>query len=239
MKMKLFNLFYLVTILSFGQTQLVKNVDKFVGVDIYENYYYLQNGSLFKSSLNNDYKNIEFGTPDSVDISNPLQILLFYHFFNKIILLDNQLNLISSYNVPLNTKLISNAGDGKIWIYNDIKGTLSIYNLFSKKTEITSNPLFYSILKLKGNLNNALAITNQKELLTFNYVVNKTEVVKEEGVLFPISLQNYYVIKKNQLIFKRNVILKNLSNITSFEVVNNTFYFFKQNKIYSTSISKN
>jgi|GEM_PF-4761616 len=237
--MKLFNLFYLVTILSFGQTQLVKNVDKFVGVDIYENYYYLQNGSLFKSSLNNDYKNIEFGTPDSVDISNPLQILLFYHFFNKIILLDNQLNLISSYNVPLNTKLISNAGDGKIWIYNDIKGTLSIYNLFSKKTEITSNPLFYSILKLKGNLNNALAITNQKELLTFNYVVNKTEVVKEEGVLFPISLQNYYVIKKNQLIFKRNVILKNLSNITSFEVVNNTFYFFKQNKIYSTSISKN
>ena len=196
-------------------------------------HFFLKKGPVF---FDFEYINIEFGTPDSVDISNPLQVLLFYKFFNKIIVLDNRLNLISSHNIPLNTELIANASDGKIWIYNNNQNTLSLYNFSSQKTEITSNPLFDIIINLKGDLNSALAITNKQELLTFNYVASKTHTQKTTTSLLPISLHSSYVVKNDQLLFNKNVVFKDLANITAFEVVNNTLYYIKEHTIYKTPI---
>lgn len=237
--MKIWVFLFLSYFYSLGQTQLAKNVDQFIGVDIYENIYYLQNGSLFKSNLKNDYQNIEYGTPDSVDISNPLQIVLLYQFFNKVILLDNQLNFIASYNIPFGTKLIASAGKDKIWTYNNIHTTLSVYNLTSEKNEINAIPIVNDILKLKGNLNQALVFNNQKELITFNYLAQKINTQSLENCIYPISLHPPYYIKNTHLWNNDILVKKKLPSIKSFEVINNKLYYLQENAIYSISIPKN
>ena len=218
---------------------MVKDVTKFVGIDIYENCYYLQNDALHKSSLKNDYKNIEYGTPDVIDISNPLQILLLYKFFNKVILLDNQLSFINEFDVPIGTELIANASKDKIWIYDNIKMILKLYNFKTQKTEISSIPIKEKILQLKGNLNQAIIINGNNQLTKYNYLARKEATINIQNNLLPISLNNTYIIKENILHHKNNKIIDTPNEIESFEVINKKLYFFKKNKIYTLSIYKN
>ena len=218
---------------------MVKDVTKFVGIDIYENCYYLQNDALHKSSLKNDYKNIEYGTPDVIDISNPLQILLLYKFFNKVILLDNQLSFINEFDVPIGTELIANASKDKIWIYDNIKMILKLYNFKTQKTEINSIPIKEKILQLKGNLNQAIIINSNNQLTKYNYLARKEATINIQNNLLPISLNNTYIIKENILYHKNNKIIDTPNEIESFEVINKKLYFFKKNNIYTLSIYKN
>lgn len=237
--MKLWILLFFYGSICFSQTLLQENVEKFIGVDIFENYYYLKEGSFFKSNLNNDYKNINYGTPDTVDISNPLQILLHYKFFNKLVLIDNQLNFITEYNLPIGTHLLASAGKDKIWIYDNIQMLLSIYTLTTQKTEITSIPNQTDIEQLKGNLNEALALNTQQELITYNYLARKTGIKKSTDTQYPISLHKPYVIKNTSLWDKDKIVLQNLANIQAFEVVDYNLYILRENQIYRISIPKN
>lgn len=218
---------------------MVKNVDRFVGVDIYENYYYLQSGALHKSNLRNDYLNLKYGTPDIIDISNPLQILLFYKNFNKAILLDNQLSFITEIELPIGSELIANASKNKIWIYNQIHMVLGLYNLTTKKNEITSIPFSTPIVNLSGNLNQAFAINNKNQLLVFNYLARKVKTIDLQRTLQPVSLLPPYTIKDNILYKLNKEVFKTVEDIESFEVTNSKLYFFKENDIYMSPIPKN
>lgn len=237
--MKLWIFLFFCCLNCFCQNVLIKDVTKFIGVDIYENYYYLQNDALHKSSLKNDYKNIDYGTPDVIDISNPLQILLLYKFFNKVVLLDNQLSFITQFEVPIGTELIANASKDKIWLYDNINMMLKLYNFKTQKTEITSIPFKENILELRGNLNQALVVNSQNQLIKFNFLARKEAVINIENIILPLSLINNYVIKKGGLYQKNNEILSSPDKIESFEVINNKLYFFKENNIYILSIPKN
>ena len=218
---------------------MIKEVTKFIGIDIYENCYYLQNDALHKSSLKNDYKNIEYGTPDVVDISNPLQILLLYKFFNKVVLLDNQLSFITQFEVPIGTELIANASKDKIWLYDNMDMMLKLYNFKTQKTEITSIPFKENILELRGNLNQALVVNKENQLIKFNFLARKEAAINIENIILPLSLINNYVIKNGGLYQNNNKILSTPDKIESFEVINNKLYFFKENNIYTLSIPKN
>ncbi|MGY5354836.1 hypothetical protein [Wenyingzhuangia sp. IMCC45467] len=237
--MKLFIFTFFCCLNCFCQNILTTKVDQFIGVDIYENYYYLKNDALHKSSLNNDYKNIEFGTPDVVDISNPLQVLLLYKFFNKVVLLDNQLSFITQFEVPIGTELIANASKDKIWLYDNINMMLKLYNFKTQKTEITSIPFKENIIDLKGNLNQALVLNKQNQLIKFNFLARKEAVINIENIILPLSLINNYVLKDGGLYQKNNKILSTLNKIESFEVINNKVYFLKENNICILSIPKN
>lgn len=237
--MKFWLLLLLSGITCFGQTLLQKNVDAFIGLDIYENYYYLQGGSLFKSGLENDYLNIQYGTPDDIDISDPLQIMLLYKSFNKVVLLDNRLNFISEFNIPFGTQLIANAGKNKIWRYDGINMLLKIYNFSTQKTEAKSIPITNKLINLKGNLNKAIALNNNNKLYMFNFVAREIDVKKTNGILLPLSLRSKYYLKNESLFYHESKILKCPKKIETFEVSNHFLYFFKGNKIYHTPFPKN
>lgn len=237
--MKLWLLTFLASISCLAQNSLIKNVDSFIGADIHENIYYTQNNTLYKNSTTNNYINIDYGSPDVIDISNPLQILILYKLFNKIVLLDNQLSFIAEFNVPFGTELISNAGKNKIWIYDNINMIIKLYNFNTQKTEIKSNPVKNNIVKLHGNLSQAIVINNKNMLIKYNYLARPEEKIDGTNKVFQQSLIKDYFIKNNKLYHKDNILLDVPDKIKSFEVVNDKIYFFKENKIYTLSIPKN
>jgi len=239
LNMKFWFLLLLLTSNCFCQELLIEDIDDLVGVDIYENIYYLQNGNLHKSNINNDYLNIKYGTPDLVDISNPLQILILYKLFNKVVCLDNQLSYITEFEVPFGTEFICNAGQDKIWLYENINMMLKLYNFKTKKTEINSIPIQQNILKMRGNLNEAILLDDQGQLIRYNYLARpkNTQYLNQKQI--PLSLTPQYYLKEGSLYLRKNKILSSLKGLNQFEVVNNHLYFFKENNIYRFSIPKN
>lgn len=237
--MKLWVLFLFGYLSCFCQTTLVKNADNFIGVDFFENYYYIQNGVLHKSNLENQYQNIEYGIPDGVDISNPLQILVFYKLFNRVIVLDNRLNSIYSFKTPFGTNSIANAGKDKIWLYNNTNTSLTIYNYRTQKMEVSSLPTVKDVQQLKGNLNQVWILDQNGILSTYNYLARNTHRKNTVNTLLPISLSSAYHIQDSQLWKQENPILKIPQSIHSFEVVNKQCYYFNGKEIYRLSIPKN
>ena len=236
--MKIWTIFFLTSFYSFSQTQLQKNVDEFIGVDVFENYYYLKDGALYKSNIQTDYKNIAYRMPNQVDISNPLQVILYYRFFNKAILLDNKLNFISEFNIPIGTTLIANAGKDKIWLYNNMNNLLSIYNFRTNKTENTSISITEKITALKGNLNEAIIKTQNNKLDIYNFFARKTRSKNLALMQLPISMNTLYSIQNNQLYKNKTPVIKTPNSITSFEVQNKTLYYFKDSSIFKTPITE-
>lgn len=229
----------LFTLNNYSQQKVINTpVDNFVGVDIYDNIYYTQNKTLHKKELKNEYLNLKYGEPNSIDISNPLQILLLYTPFNKVVLLDNKLNFISEFNIPFGSALIANAGKNKIWIYNNINSTLSIFNFNTQKTEAKSIPITSNVIKLKGNLNKASLIKQNKKLVTYNFLARETNSVNTENNQYSISIQKGFYLKNSNLFYHQKLILKNLTDIKTYEIRNDIFYFQKSNNIYSIQIPK-
>ncbi len=220
-----------------SQTVLISNVDEFIGVDIYEDIYYLQNNSLHKKGQN-EYLNIQYGKPTTVDISDPLQIILFYKLFNTVILLDNKLNFVSEFTVPFGTEHVANAGKNKIWMYNTLKMVLTIYNFNTQLTEATSPPLTNKIVQLNGNLNKVVAKNTKNQLTTYNFVARPIASELLSNQQKPISLYKNYSFKNHTLFQDQKVILKYPHDIVNFDVVNQTFYFFKDNNISATPFPK-
>jgi len=219
-----------------SQEILQTDVTDFIGVDIYEEYYYTKGNAFYKSNNNNNYENIRYGHPDVIDISNPLQILILYKFFNKVITLDNQLNFITEYNVPIGTELIANAGENKIWAYNNILQTINIYDLKNAKTEVSSTPITNTITQLKGDLNNAIVKTAHNEIDTYNYVARKTSSSSLDKSLLPISMRNTHRILDNVLFKEQIEIDKIPESIIAFEIQNDILYYLSNSIIFKKDI---
>jgi hypothetical protein len=100
---------------------------------------YLPNGKLFAR-----YSNLKFGTISSIDVTNPLKILLYYRSYQQIVFLDNQLST-NSDAVALEslgleqTDLVCAGSNNSFWIYNKQNNELLRFNELSKKIASTGN----------------------------------------------------------------------------------------------------
>ncbi|MBC6491624.1 hypothetical protein ACFSQD_12130 [Flavihumibacter stibioxidans] len=96
-------------------------------------YLHHQNGQLKKLSPRGDsvavFNDIRrFGKLYSIDVSNPLKVLLFYKDFGTIVVLDrflNQRNTIDlrQHNI-LQAKTIAQSFDNGVWVYDELDGKL-------------------------------------------------------------------------------------------------------------------
>ena len=87
--------------------------------------------SLFNNLGVQKYKYSEkrSGTIHSVDVSNPLKILVFHKDFNQIRVLDNTLNIVETISLNTNNKfstvtLVAWSNDGNFWIFDDLQQKL-------------------------------------------------------------------------------------------------------------------
>jgi hypothetical protein len=90
------------------------------------------------------YSNLKLGAITTVDVTNPLKILVYYRDFQQIVFLDNQLS-VNSDPVSLEklgyeqTELVCAGSNNSFWIYNKQNNELIRFNESSKKIASTGN----------------------------------------------------------------------------------------------------
>lgn len=122
--------------------KFIIEADSFVGIDEFENIYYIIDNVLYKRTDKKvfSFSNPELGSIHKVNIQNPFKIILFYADFNAAILLDNNLNELSEildftketkFN---NVSFVSGSSQNNIWLYAD-DNKLHLYD-YKRNTEL-------------------------------------------------------------------------------------------------------
>ena len=244
--MKLIFFFLLYSLLANAQSidakkinQYTLNADKFWGVDTYQNIYYSKNNIFFKQNpelktTQQQFKDFSLGTLSSVDIINPLNILLFYKNSNTVILLDNRLNKLAEYSLnnisPLRT--ISHAklaGNRHLWLFNVDTQRLEVFDLSKDQATSRSLPISKKLIQLETNFKKAWLVlpdtikvydwyANQIKTITRSFKKIKTDNAQ---ILALTKDEKYFYSRKGDDFIK----------VTNIKVPGNSFYFTDQ-KLY-------
>lgn len=124
-----------------GDYQLVKSVDvegDMYGTDPLGNVYVIKDNSLKKFSNQHVqaayYTNAFLGNIHSVDVSDPLRILVFYKDYNQVVWVDNFLSEIRS---PIwlddlgidQVELVCSSNQGGFWAFNSLNNQLQYFDV--------------------------------------------------------------------------------------------------------------
>jgi len=145
--------------------------DHFYGLDDFNNVYYSKNNVFYKRGLlsskatsSQQFYDVQLGELSSVDLINPLKILLFYRDTQTVVLLDNRLN--ESLRIQLSElkpyryfEFVSLAGERQLWLYNMDQQRLEVF-------DYTQNKLILSSPVIQDNVNHLLSDYNYCHLIT-------------------------------------------------------------------------
>ena len=244
------------------ETAFVKKIalkaDRFIGVDSFENYYYIIGSTFYKKTSTNtySYNNTRLGEIATVDLSNPLKIILFYRDFNVMVILDNRLNeLTDSINFSIesftkNVAFVSVSSNNNIWLYSLDDNILSLWNYETKKTIFNTEPLsFYS----KGfEADKQISsyefcwLVSDAEILQFNEYGSFITSIKSATIeKIQSYLDGYLYLDTNEIYYREDtgtiseVLIDNLDHkITNFMAIKNNLYFFDANVLYKYTLLK-
>lgn len=258
---------FLFLFLIISQLSLAQNVkfldsiplkaDTFIGVDEFENYYYTIGNTLYKKSSQKTYSytNTQLGNIASIDITNPLKVLVFYSGFNTIVLLDNHLNeFTNSINLTTesfakNVAFARTASSNNIWLFSKDDNTLSLWDYKTDNTIFESQPLsFYQsnfeAKKLESNYKYCWILT-EKKLIKFNEFGSylETTILDVKSNVYPYK-KGYLTIDNNQLYYIENTQKTKLKGFNPTHKTKNLFikqqilYFFDSNMLYKYEVLK-
>ncbi len=212
-----------------GSSELI--AENFVGYDSYQHLYWIQEGILHKKGDLGEFvfKDYQLGPIGSVDISNPLNVVVYYAELNTVVFLDNRLNEKEriNFNDPdifINCGAATNAGNNRLWLFNLDTQQLQLYDYRNNRATIISQPITGIINSQVSNFNDCIVLTDsmlsqinvygsvlfEAEISEFEHVVrrgnqifiakqNKLFSISEEGVK-PIEIEfNEKPIKELQL----------------------------------------
>lgn len=108
-----------------------------IAVDNIGNVYTVDNDNIYK--FNNVHEQTarfsfkKYGLIASIDVSNPLKIIVFFKEFGQLLFLDNTLSIthgpVSLYDMQLSDpKLMCRATDNSLWVYDNQDFSLKKYN---------------------------------------------------------------------------------------------------------------
>lgn len=189
-----------------------------------------------------DYTNLSLGNLYSVDLHNPLQIVLFYKDFNTIVLLDNQLNEThridgNKQESIINFEHIGLASRNQIWFYDFMTQKIGLYDYNSNTHKFISTPLTNKIIHHETDYNYFYWI-DEENILYSSSVYGKIKTVakipKFDSIQI-ISEDSYMYLKENTLCFF-NIRTNTLKQIVISEKEIDTFYY--KNGIISIFIEK-
>ena len=128
--------------------ELALEMDEFVGFDGLGNYFYIKNNVLYKKTSTDllQYQNLLLGKIDTVDVLNPLKVILFYKAFNSVIVLDNLMNEIqridfSSPEKEIIATAVGISGQNKLWVFNALNQQIGLYDLNSNAYQNLGVPI--------------------------------------------------------------------------------------------------
>lgn len=222
----LFYLFFLLTFQSaLAQTVSLKSTtplitDRFVGVDNYKNTYFIKDRILHKQGEDGDfvYNALQLGKISSVDIINPLKLVVFFQDTNTVVLLDNKLNEIERINfnnLPqfLNVGTATTAGSNSLWIFNMDTQQLEIYNYKTKFQTVVSQPFPGKLLSQASNFNYCFTLT-EKKLRAFNVYGSFLNEANAEGYEKIVQQnENIVALKENTLYYIPNFAKRDVESL--------------------------
>ena len=178
--------------------------DSFVGVDSYKNLYWVKNNVLYKQEEKKTYSfnNNLLGNIQSVDITNPFTVLVFYYQAQVVIVLDNKLNEIervdfSKISEFMQVATVGNAGNRRLWIGNTATQRLELLDYRNMSQEAISSSFSGDILEQVSNYNLCFIRTPSHIYLYNSYgsVIRKL-VAKNYDRMF--SAHNGVVLQKGE-----------------------------------------
>jgi len=195
--------------------------DRFIGLDNYKNTYFIKERVLHKQGPDGNFifNDLQLGRISSVDIINPLKVVVFFQDTNTVVLLDNKLNEIERINfnnLPLfmNVSTATNAGNNSLWLFNVDTQQLELYNYGSKLQTVVSQPFPGKLISQASNFNYCFTLT-EKKLRAFNIygsILNETDSEGYEKIIQ--QNENLVALKENSLYYipdfaKRNEAIPN------------------------------
>lgn len=224
--------------------------DTFIGVDTYDALYYIKDNIIYKEASfgNFNFNDFQLGSITYVDIINPLKLVVFYADFNTVVFLDNKLNEIDRIDFNdvrgFNSAFITNAGNNRVWIYDNDRQQLLLYNyLFDQIIEI-SPPLDSPFVSFSSDFNYAHLIT-EKDLKTYSvkgglvFIQEKnnfSKIAQYNENLVAFTKDKLYFKTKNEPVFK--VLKAPQINVHDFYLTQNFLYVFDRINLYNLSIKQ-
>ncbi len=239
-------------------SQFSLKADVFIGVDTFENYYYTIGNTLYKKTAHKtySYNNTSLSAITTVDISNPLKIVVFYQDFNTVVILDNRLNeLTDTINFSIesfakNVASVSLSSNNNLWLYSLDDNILTLWNYETKKTVLNTQPLSFYSENFEANFQIStyehcwLASTNT--VLKFNeygsFVSSyddkniKKLVSYRTGYFYTANNNMYYIDENNS---RKEVLIDTKKHkLGNFMAIKNNLYFFDANVLYKYTVLK-
>ena len=243
------------------ETEFIKSfkleADVFIGVDDFENIYYINNNILYKWTPNKtySYSNTQFGELSSIDIKNPLKILLFYSGYNTAIILDNKLNELTSpinftsESLSKNISFATISSNNNLWLFSSDDNILRLWNYRTKKEQFSSQPTpFYAkdfgTLQQRSTYKNCwlFGVNMMLKFNEYGTFGGRFKIDKFDGV--QLSENNIIFSKNNRLIIYDSeseslpIKLNQEILIKSFYLNKNHIYIFDGLKIFVFKIVK-
>jgi len=235
---------------------ILLKADDFIGIDAFEDYYYTLGTTFYKKTKSKvySYANTQLGNISSIDITNPLKIVLFYRDFNTIVLLDNRLSELSN-NINLSTEsfaknvtFASISSNNNLWLYSLDDNILSLWNYETKQTVFDSQPLSYYQNDFEANIQISTYeycwLISNDHVLKFNEYGSFIDSFKEKAIekLVPYN-QGILYLKNSKIYFakdslKESFIDNKKNKMDNFFVAKEYLYFFDTNVLYKYSLLK-
>jgi len=188
------------------QTEI--DADKFIGIDSYDDLFFIKDQVLYKKSGTElfNFKDFQLGEIESVDIINPMNILVYYANFNTVILLDNKLTEIERINFNIHSEFINTstatlAANTSLWVFNIDSQQLESYNYRSKNKVLVSQPINGEVLSQVSNYNFCFILTAEK-IRAYNIYGSLIAEIQNQKFVKIVQLnENLIAIKDNELYY--------------------------------------
>lgn len=180
--------------------------DTFIGIDSYDHLYFVENNVIHKNGPLGKFffNDLQLGPISSIDIINPLQVVVFYEDTNTVIFLDNRLNEterigFNSISNPFNASMAKNAGNNQLWVFNIDTQQLELYNFRTKRRVTVSQPIEGDLIAMASNFNNCFLL-NGNTLRQFNvYGSFISEEATQNLLSIKLNDDKIYFIRENNL----------------------------------------
>lgn len=226
----------------------IKQIKGLAGIDRLGNIYSLEEGELRKLKPDGrilTYSNPRFGHPTSVDVSNPLNILLFFREFGALLVLDGNLAVKATFlndtwqgiiGLP---SLVSFTSSHGFWAYFPDEFSLVRYDLrgnaiLSGTDILAQHPGFIPPTHMAEHGEKLFLSANgiwafdlfATFLFHIPFIDTESFMIKGDNIFY-LSGNNLHVY--NFVLEQENVILLPEENVLSFFVENNHLIFLQTN----------
>jgi hypothetical protein len=232
-------------------SQKTLDAEQFIGIDSFNNTYTINGMDVLKNGPLGSYRYTDFqlGNINSVDIINPMNVVVFYGDTNTVVLLDNRLNAIERVNFNsvlefANITAARNAGGNKVWVFNADSQQLELYNYRTATKRIISLPISEIVTHQTSNFNYyyILTPTSIKVYTIFGGIVktipfeNGEKLIQHRDTVIILKENSLYKISENK---EEVVALKTPEiSIQDLQLSQDFLYIYDRKNVHAFTLSK-